>query len=487
LQQQSFEFSAPIFGFWLLVACCLVLWAGSNGLAFGQENPGRVGPMRLTMPQAVDYALQHYPAVRISLARLAQAQANVRVAKTQYLPAANLLWQTNRSTYNNIFGQVLPQAVIPSMSGPVLASTSNTSTWGSAGGALATWEPFDFGLRHADVLQARSGAAVAEQTANLTRLDVAQAAATAYLAAIAAGQNVAAAQANLDRWHTFDQSIHVLVDNQLRAGADASQADAELAAARSDLIQAQTTAQIAQSTLAQLLEIPTQSLVLVSDSVLQAPSNALIPAAPLKQHPLALEQQADVALAGASVHVLDRTYFPRFDLEGAIYGRGSGVDTLGHVGAGTSGLGIDRENWALGVSLTFSPTQIFSIHEQHKAAEANVQAQQAQYAQTLDDLSYRLEQAQSQLRGAQQIAQNTPVQLEAARISETQSQAQYKASLATIVQVAQAESLLTQAEVADAQARVNIWRALITVAASQGDLQPVLDLLHADTTNGGRR
>ncbi|HWF05111.1 MAG TPA: TolC family protein, partial [Candidatus Angelobacter sp.] len=435
----------------------------------GQSGAPPSGTVRLTLSQAVDYAVQHYPAVRISLARLAQAQANVGLAKTQYLPTANLLWQTNRATFNNIFGQLLPQAVIPSMSGPVLNSTSNASTWGSAGGALGTWQPFDFGLRHANVLQARAGANVAAQAANLTRLDVAQATANAYLAVAAARQNVVAAQANLDRWQTFAKSIHVLVDNQLRPGADASQADAELAAARTQLIQAQTAVKVAQSMFADLLEVPTSSLVLVPDSVLQLPASIALPAASLKQHPLALEQQANVDLAQSAVHILDRTYYPKFDLQGAYFGRGSGTDTTGHVGSGTSGLGIDRENWAVGLSVTFTPTQIFALHQQHKGAQANVQAQQAQYAQTLEDLNYGLEQAQSQLQGAQQIAQNTPVQLAAARASESQSQAQYKASLTTIVQVAQAESLLTQAEIEDAQARLNVWRALVTVAASQGD------------------
>ena len=37
----------------------------------------------------------------------------------------------------------------------------------------------------------------------------------------------------------FSRSIHVLVDNTLRPGADASQADAQLAQARTQLIQAQ--------------------------------------------------------------------------------------------------------------------------------------------------------------------------------------------------------------------------------------------------------
>jgi hypothetical protein len=44
--------------------------------------------------------------------------------------------------------------------------------------------------------------------------------------------------------------------------------------------------------------------------------------------------------------------------------------------------------------------------------------------------------------------------------------------------------LLAQAEVDDAQARLNVWRALIGVAAAQGDVQPVIDLLRKNATNG---
>ncbi len=71
---------------------------------------------------------------------------------TAYLPRLDSLWQSNRATANNIFGQVLPQSVIPAMSGPVLPSASGQSVWGSATGALFSWEPFDFGLRDATVV-----------------------------------------------------------------------------------------------------------------------------------------------------------------------------------------------------------------------------------------------------------------------------------------------------------------------------------------------
>jgi outer membrane protein len=81
------------------------------------------------------------------------------------------------------------------------------------------------------------------------------------------------------------------------------------------------------------------------------------------------------------------------------------------------------------------------------------------------------------LQTAWQVAQNTPVELEAARASETQARARYQAGLATLVDVADAQSLLAQAEIGDAISRVSVWRSLLGVAYAQGDLEPFLQLL----------
>ena len=88
--------------------------------------------------------------------RSTASTAGVDVARSAYLPRLDSVWQSNRGTANNIFGQVLPQSVIPAMSGPVLPSASAGSVWGSATGALFSWEPFDFGLRGAAVAGAEA-------------------------------------------------------------------------------------------------------------------------------------------------------------------------------------------------------------------------------------------------------------------------------------------------------------------------------------------
>ncbi len=125
-----------------------------------------------TLEQAVDFALKNYPAVRASLERVRAAEAGVGLARTNYLPRADVLWQANRATDNNITGLLLPQSIIPPITGPVTLSPSNQSAWGSAAGLLFSWEPIDFGYRGAKVDAARATQSRASAEVSLTRLDV---------------------------------------------------------------------------------------------------------------------------------------------------------------------------------------------------------------------------------------------------------------------------------------------------------------------------
>src|SRR4029450_10437517 len=227
-----------------------------------QTAPQQPPPVSLTLEQALQYAVDHYPTVRAALEHLNASTAGVSVAKSAYWPRLDSLWQSNRGTVNNIFGQVFPQTVIPAMSGPVLTSASSGSVWGSATGALFSWEPFDFGLRHASVASAEAAVARARADDALTGLDVQTAVGTAFLNIVGAQRAVAALQADVDRRDLLARAVHILVDNQLRPGAEASRSDAERAAAQTRLIQAQQAVALAQITLARVLGVTSGSVAI---------------------------------------------------------------------------------------------------------------------------------------------------------------------------------------------------------------------------------
>jgi outer membrane protein TolC len=441
----------------------------------------RPGRKVFTLGEAVDYALAHYPAVRAAMSQVSAAQAGVSAARTIYLPQANALWQTNRGTRNNIFGQLLPQSVIPPISGPVLPSADIGSAWGSAAGVLVAWEPFDFGYRNATVNVARSGENAAAAQANITRLDVAVAATNAYFALLASMQVTIAAQANVQRREEFARSVDVLVQNQLRPGADASRARADLAQARIRLIQAETAENSNRAGFAALLGISPDEFEVDSASMLSAAPPVALAESSSITNPLLAAEKARIEQVQARGRLLAKSYFPKFSLQTSVSGRGTGAETSGLIDPGAAGLGLQRMNWAAGIQVTFPLMQIFSLRAQKRAEAANEEAERARYDQTAQDISGQVGRARAELEGANQIAQNTPVELSAARETAQQSHARYQAGLATIVEVSDAESLLVQAEIDDAIARLTVWRGLAGVAAAQGDLQPFLQLLRGGT------
>jgi len=156
-----------------------------------QDEAPASGARVFTLKEAVNFALANYPAVKAAEEQIAAAQGGVALARTGYLPRVDALWQSNRATRNNVFGLLLPQSVISPISGPVLTSISMGSVWGSAGGVLFSWEPLDFGYRHATVKAAQAAESQASAEAGLTRLGVAAKAAAAFLNLLAAGQRCA--------------------------------------------------------------------------------------------------------------------------------------------------------------------------------------------------------------------------------------------------------------------------------------------------------
>jgi outer membrane protein len=321
---------------------------------WAQPPAGQTGPPQaLTLGQAIQYATDHYPSVRAALEQVNVSTAGVGVARAAYLPRLDSLWQSNRATTNNSFGQVLPQSVIPAMSGPVLASASGGSVWGSATGALFSWEPFDFGLRQATVADAEAAVSRARAGEALTRLEVQTAVGTAFLNGVGAQQAVAALQADLDRRDLLSRAVHTLVDNQLRPGAEASRSDAERAAARTRLIQAQQAVTLAQMTLARVLGVTTGPVAIDATTLVdRLPADAPATAA-TTTHPLAQVRQAAVDVARAQESMLSRTDVPRVYVQSSVFARGSGANANGQLDGGFSGLVLDRANWAAGVQVVF--------------------------------------------------------------------------------------------------------------------------------------
>jgi outer membrane protein TolC len=424
----------------------------------------------------VELALQNYPSIRAAQARVEAAQAGVDVAGTAYLPRLDLLWQSVRATRNNISGQFFPQAVVPPISGPV-SPKSWDSAWGSMAGALATWEPFDFGFRGNQAELARAVARQAGTEVGLARLDVALGAAEAFLMVVAAEEAARAAQANVERWDVFAKSVKALVDQQLRPGVDLSRAEAELALARNQEIQARQTVDVGKATLAEALGLPDADVRVAQGPLLSLPPVTELPRWAFVSHPLLARQAAAIQTVEARKALVDSSFAPRVGLQFSFSDRGSGFGSAGQTLDPEDGLWPDRYNWVAGVTLTFPLMDYFGVEARGRQEESLARAERARADEIALGLAAQERRVRSVFDAARKIADNTPVQLKAAREAHTRSRSRYDSGLGTLTEVAEAQRLLAQAEIDDALAHLGVWRALAAAARVQGRVDPFLEVV----------
>jgi outer membrane protein TolC len=446
----------------------LVMLLGSGVLPAEQTNSAST----LTLTQAAKLAVKNYPSVRVSQEQMNAAAAGIRLARTAYLPRVDTLALMNRATRNNVYGLLLPQSTLPSMSGPVIGSNNFGTAWGSAVGGLVRWEPFDFGLRQANVSVAEASRAQSEASLKRTQYEITTATLDAYLTLAAAQETTQAAQAGVDRAETIVRTTRAQVAAELRPGADSSRAEAELAAAQTQLIQARQAVEVARAGLAQFVGIDPAQLAISAPGLLQLPQEAAPTPTDFKANPVFIEQDATVEQARAQLRALERSYFPKFSLDGAAYARGTGDEVNGRRLGGLNGLAPNVQNYAVSLSVTFPVMDLAATRAREAAQSANVRAQTARSQQIVIELRTRWNIALAQLQGARQIAANTPIQVSAARAATQQATARYEAGLGSIDPVAEAQRLLTQAEIDDALAHLSVWRALLGLATAAGDLQP---------------
>lgn len=439
----------------------------------------RVPDETMNLRETIDMAMATYAEMKAQRADVSAANEAVGLAKKAYLPDGEVYTQWNRATRNNLFGLMFPNGSVPSISGPALEETTSESTYGSAAAALVRWKAFDFGVRAARVHEAEALREGAEMGLRLAELDVSLGTLDAFLAVLAAESAVVAAAATLERMDAFEESVSVLVTNELRAGADLSLARAELSRARTELIRAEEARDQARSQLSEWLGRAGERIEVDGTELIQsAPRVDESPGEPDPgPHPLVAREQAAFAAAVARQDAASRSSLPEIDVIASLYSRGTGALLDGSFEGGSSGLWPERSNWALGVAVRF-PFLDLPESRQQKAIEAHrARAAEARQENAAQHLTAELERARIHLDAARRVAANTPLELEAARALQAQARARYDAGLTDALEVAESERILRHAETDDVVARLDVWRARFALAAARGDLSPVLSQL----------
>lgn len=435
----------------------------------GQSGFSNTPKGQITLVDAMQLAQQNYPAIKAARYRKESAKSGVDKEKTLYLPRGNMLIQESRATSNNLTGPLLPQNTIPQIAGAVQGGNDLTGGWGSAAGTLLTWEPFDFGFRTASVEAAQAQERLAQARVVLTELEAVSAAADAFLRASAGKQALRAASAKLDRMRIFRETVSVLVSKQLRSKTDYYLAEAEEAKARDQVIEAEQTFELALISLAEAMGISDTQVVIDDRSLAGSGPRQTTIAGSVESHPLLVGQAAAVKLSEARTRVIDKSYYPKFALVGALYGRGSGFRTDVSINQG-QGYYPTTFNYGIGLNVYFPFLDIFELRARRNMELKNTLAERSHFELTSLKLKCEDERAKTLMKGALRILDNAPIKVRAAREAVNSVKVRYQIGLASVNDVAQDEQLLTESEVEEATAKLRVWRALLAEAAAKGDM-----------------
>lgn len=466
----------------LTVLILAIFQAGA--LAAADNQPTQVNPSLkepilpvYSLSAAVDAAIKNYPTLRGAKAKFDRSSNEVSLARTAYLPQLDVLAQEIRTTTNNIAGTIFPQPlnVIPTQTGPANDTSTFRSVFSNDYGVNFSWLLYDWGQRHSKVEVARSLVAQTNAGIKLTSLDIASSAADCYLTTVETRETIKAQAAIVERMRAYNLIVHTLVDKGLRPGVDVSRADADLAAAKMNLVEAESAAQLASVDLAESMGIAGTKIGVDNTPWVKRPSHDIANAGGPENHPLVILKAAAAATAHSQVISVQKMYRPRLWFHSGIWARGSGSRINAHPVA--DGVLPQNANYVAGFGIDFPILSYYEIKAKERMAKQTEADEIANYDLAVQQITKKDARAAVLLDKAHRLADETPALVTAAKDNELKATERYRVGLTNILEVAEAQRILQNALVQNAVAQTRIWRALLSVAYAHGDLRPFLDLV----------
>jgi len=417
------------------------------------------------------------PRLRAYKDQSAAAGDNIDLARNTLVPNLTAGYQAGYATDNNSTGMTYPGLLMP-ISGPVNANSSNTLIPGTALAGYLQWTPITFGQRRAAVEKAAAEYKLSGSAYDNALFQQRYAGILTYISIVYLQRLLNTEQANIDRTNTGLQQSLVLARQGLRAGLDTVQFQSLLAQATMERLNTQKlyTAQVLE--LCRLTGLPDRPEDLAFTDTTLALQLPAVPdtAGAYTQNPAYQYQQAQVALSAANLKEVQRGWRPRLDVWANAYSRGSGIDPNGAINK-ADGWQLSRTNMGAGLQLSFPILQFTKVNIQKRQYRSLLQAEQDQLAQVDLNLKKQVETAASNYRQNLLIAREAPVQSKAARLSFQGLELSYKSGLVDFTRLTQGQYQLLNAEMTEADANLQVWRALLDIGVAKGNLTLFTDQL----------
>ena len=430
-----------------------------------------------TLPAILEQSKANYPLLKAKSMEVQNASQQGKAAAAEYVPRLTVQHQYTYGTDNSISGSFYPNPAVISPSGGVRARNIYTATWGSFTTSLLEWNVFNFGRIAANVSAARAGLTEANAGYENELFQHQVRVTDAYLLALIAQRLMAIQEANLRRADRFRQVVNAGVRAGMRAGVDSSLAHAEYTRAEMQLLETQRTAETQLLQLAELAGSLTQGTRSPDSMRFFSTLPPLPDTSTNSVNPLLTFYSARARSAEQRSIAVRRSFLPAVTLVGAAWARGSGISPADDSFHTTFRQGTEYSvyNYMVGISTRWTITDAISVSHRYRGEHyAYLQARELYNEQHLK-VQRQQQESLIQYNLMREQALRAPVQLAAAQRAYRQAFARYSSGLTDLPTLLQSMVTLSRAEADMAVSYSNAWRALLAVAASQGDLNLFLD------------
>lgn len=449
-----------------LAVCCLIAALSSMGLSLRAQTP-------FTLQALVDSATHHLPVLLQKQALVNSARAGVTDARHTFLPTLDAMEEVNLSSANSLPGAYETFGVIPSVSGAISSSNNYQATTGNIGILYSQYELVNFGLRKATVQQSQAVLGVTQADLDMQTYVVKAQIGRLYFNLLKNEYQLGVEQQNILRYATIDTVIHALTYSGIRPGVDSSFAMAELSKAR--VAYNERLGQFNQlvQQIAWLTGIPAAQMAVDTGKRALADLSVLGDTSTL-DNPLVAYYQKEKQYYQSTEDLVKKSYLPKIYLMGGAWGRGSSIDYSDQYKDLSTGIGYQRFNYMVGLTLAYN---LFDpIHRKDKLSQARYQTQASDYAIQQQELSLNASAAQAMeaIREAESNLREIPIQMQSAADAYNQKVAQYKAGIINLVDLTEASYVLYSAQISYVETLNNWFLANLDKATATGSLDQFL-------------
>ena len=429
-----------------------------------------------TLSDLVDSASRHLPLLLEKQALVQSAQAGIKEARDAFLPQVNAVEELSAGSANDLEG---PFLTIPGVIHPIGGGINATSNYQAVTGNMASlygqYELVNFGLRGAQVANARAFVGFTQADLEKERYQVKWEIGRIYFAIQKNRNQLAVDSEDIRRYQSMYEVSRALTGSGVNPGVDSSLARAGLSRTRINYNEAMGALRRLQLQLAYLTgisqpEIAADTSIGGAEALVEAAAGLGGDSAAALNNPLADYFAKQKLQYNAEQELARKSYLPKIILAGGGWARGSSIQYQNDYKSPAEGLGYQRLNYLGGIGITYD---LFNgVHKRDRVSVLNGQVAAADYALQQQELSLRNQelQADESIRTAKANLGELPLQLKAATDAYNQKLAQYKAGVINLVDLANASFELFSAQ-SDYITTINDWyMASLDKAAAAGRL-----------------